>query len=383
MKYRELGKDKVKVSQLGFGCMRFPTIGDDTKKINIEETTKLLKYAIDNGVNYIDTAFPYHGGMSESVVGEILNKENLRDKVYLTSKLSLWMVESKDKQDDFLNDQLKRTNQDYFDFYLVHALNKENWEKAKSYNTLKFLDKAKKEGKIKHVGFSFHDESIDLFKEIVDSYDWDLVQIQYNYVDENYQAGKEGLEYCKSKNIGCVIMEPLKGGHLANSLPKKVEEEFKKSNKNESLAAWSFKWLLNQENVKVILSGMGAMEEVIDNIKSASTYEANSLSPEDKKTIEKATDIIKNKNRIPCTNCQYCQPCPQGVLIPKNFEYYNKYFYFDSEKSKNSVKNMYKSVFSDSEKASACIECGLCETHCPQDLEIRELLKTVTKTLVN
>lgn len=383
MKYRELGKDKIKVSQIGFGCMRFPLNSEDTKDINIEETTKLLKYAISNGVNYIDTAYPYHGGMSEVVVGNILNTENLRDKVYLTSKLSLWMVESADKLDEFLNAQLKRSNQSHFDFYILHALNKENWKKAQNYKALEFLDKAKKEGKIKYTGFSFHDESISLFKEIVDSYDWDMVQIQYNYLDEYYQAGKEGLDYCESKGIGCVIMEPLKGGQLARELPPKAEEVYKEADKDASYASWSLKWLLNQKNVKVILSGMGALEEVKDNISSASSFDVGSLSDADTATISNVLSIIYKSKRIGCTNCKYCLPCPQGVLIPDNFKYYNKYYNLDSVKNKNKIKSEYKSVFTAKEKANACVECGLCETHCPQHLKIRDLLKEVTKTLVN
>lgn len=378
MIYRELGKDKVKVSQLGFGCMRFPTIDGDTKNIDIAATTDLLRYAINNGVNYIDTAYPYHDGMSEVVVGDILNKENLRHKVNLVSKLSLWMIKSKDDLEKFLDDQLERSHQTYFDFYLVHALNKDYWKKVKDFDVLTFLDKAKKEGKIKYVGFSFHDESLDLFKEIVDGYNWDLAQIQYNYLDKYYQAGIEGLEYCESKGIGCVIMEPLKGGHLANNLPPEAEEVFKKANKNDSFASWSFKWLLNQNNVKVILSGMNDLNQVIDNIDTTSKYSVNSLSEEEKATIDNVLEIINKTKRIDCTNCKYCMPCPQGVLIPNNFAYYNKYYNFDCEKNRKSIKGMYNSIFIDSEKASACVECGLCETHCPQHLKIRKLLKDVT-----
>ena len=381
MKYRELGKDKVKVSQLGFGCMRFPIIGKDTKNIDKEATREMLKYAVDNGVNYIDTAFPYHGGMSEEVVGEILNSENLRDKVFLTSKLSLWMVESPNKMDAFLDDQLKRTKQNYFDFYLIHALDKGGWQKVKDYKALDFLDKAKKEGKIKYTGFSFHDESVDVFKEIVDSYDWDLVQIQYNYLDENYQAGREGLEYCASKGIDCVIMEPLKGGNLANKLPSAAEKEFKKADNNSSYASWSFKWLLNQANVKVILSGMGALSEVKDNIDSASKFDVNELTKEDSTIINNVVNLINNTKRIDCTNCKYCLPCPQGVLIPKTFELFNKYHYYDSLIDKQGIKDKYKSSLTADESASACVECGKCETLCPQHLKIMDLLKQVTNTL--
>lgn len=377
MLYRELGKNKIKVSQLGFGCMRFPTLNNDSNNIDIEKTRKLLTYAINNGVNYIDTAYPYHGGKSEEVVGSILNEEKLRDKVFLTSKLSLWMIESKDKQEEFLNNQLKRMNQEYFDFYLIHAIDKKTWETVKKYDTLAFIEKAKKEGKIKHVGFSYHDESIDLFKEVVDSYDWDLVQIQYNYLDEFFQAGREGLDYCESRGIDCVIMEPLKGGQLANNLPKEVENVYKKANKDDSYASWSLRWLYNHKNVKVILSGMGKLEEVVDNIKSASKYKANELSDNEIKVINEVVNIINKKKRIDCTNCKYCMPCPQGVLIPNNFEYYNKYFYLDSQKNRDSIKFMYNKGFNNKEKASACIKCGLCETHCPQHLPIRDLLDKV------
>lgn len=381
MKYRELGKDKLKVSQLGYGCMRLPTIDGKEENIDVEKTRKLLRYAVDNGINYIDTAYPYHGGNSEGVVGKIINEENLRDKIYLATKLSLWMVKSKDKQEDFLNDQLKRMNQDYFDYYLVHALNKEAWNTVKEYDTLSFIDKSKKEGKIKHLGFSFHDESIELFKEIVDSYDWDFVQIQYNYLDEFFQAGKEGLNYCESKGIDCIIMEPLKGGQLVRDLPQEVKDMFGKADNEASFASWALRWLYNQPNVKVILSGMGKLEEVVDNIKSASKYEVNGLSDIEITTLNKAVSFIRGKERINCTNCKYCMPCPQGVLIPNNFEYYNKYFHLDTEKNRKEIKSMYHMGFNNEEMASACVKCGICETHCPQHLQIRDLLEKVKNIL--
>lgn len=377
MIYRKLGKDKIKVSQLGFGCMRLPIVNNDTKNINIEETRELLKYAINNGVNYIDTAYPYHGGKSEEIVGKILNEEKLREKVYLTSKLSLWMIDDKNKQEEFLNNQLTRTKQNYFDFYLVHALNKKSWNTAKQYDTLKFLDEAKKKGKIKYTGFSFHDESLELFKEIVDSYNWDLVQIQYNYLDTNYQAGKQGLEYCESKGIDCVIMEPLKGGQLAKELPIEAQTIFKQNDSNNSFASWALRWLFNQKNVKVVLSGMGELYEVVDNIKSASKYNEKGLTNIEKTLIKQTVAIINNKKRIPCTSCQYCMPCPQGVLIPNNFEYYNKYYDINSEKNKKDLINMYNETFIIEEKAKSCIKCGLCEKHCPQNLKIRDLLDEV------
>lgn len=382
MKYRELGKDKVKVSQLGFGCMRFPIIGDDTKNIDVEATTEMLKYAVKNGVNYVDTAFPYHGEMSEIVVGEILNKENLRDKVHLVSKLSIWLIDDSDKMEEFLDNQLKRSQQSYFDFYLIHALNKENWDKAKSFNVLQFLDKAKKSGKIKYTGFSFHDESLDVFKDIVDSYDWDMVQIQYNYLDEYYQAGREGLEYCESKGIGCVIMEPLKGGSLVRNLPSKAIETFKESNSEASIASWAIKWLLNQKNVKVVLSGMSALEEVRDNIKSASEFTTDCLGKEEEKAIKSVVKIINNTKRIECTNCEYCQPCPHGVLIPKNFNYYNDFLSSPLRDHRDSVRENYRLHITGEERSDACVDCGICETNCPQNLKIRDLLKEVTKTLI-
>ena len=375
MQYRNFTKDNIKVSVLGFGCMRFPILDNDSSKIDEEKTIEMLRYAIDNGVNYIDTAYNYHQGNSEYVVGKAL-KDGYREKVYLATKLPVWKVESYEDFNDLLDEQLKKLDTDYIDFYLMHALNKERWDKIKNLGVLRFADEAKKSGKVKYIGFSFHDE-LDVFKEIIDSYDWDFCQIQLNYVDRDYQAGEEGLKYAYNKGISVVIMEPIKGGKLTNP-SEEIKSIWDSYEEKRTPAEWALRWVLNHREVSVVLSGMNNIEQVKENIKTVSNAKANSLSEEELKLIDKVTDVYNEKIKVGCTGCEYCLPCEQGVSIPDIFQIYNDLYAFGTEENS---KKAYSSFIEKGIDASKCIECGRCEAACPQNIEIIKYLKDAHKIL--
>ncbi|MCG8318628.1 MAG: aldo/keto reductase, partial [Cytophagales bacterium] len=359
----------------------------DLSKIDEEKATEMLRYAIDNGLNYIDTAYPYHGkgmgaaGESEPFVAKAL-KDGYREKVKLATKLPTWLLQSKQDMDTIFAQQLERLQTDYIDYYLVHALNNSLWSVAKKYDFASFLDKVKKDGKIKYTGFSFHDDSVKLFKEIVDAYDWDFCQIQYNYMDENYQAGKEGFEYAVSKGMGIVVMEPLKGGSLAVNLPESAFETFKNADAEKTPAEWSLRWLWNNKDVCVVLSGMSTLEQVVENVRVAKDAHVNSLSENDLEAIKHVKSILTDKVKVDCTACGYCMPCPHGVDIPRNFSYYNDFFRFDDQKTKMNAKIMYSTILSEEEQAKACTECGVCVDHCPQGIPIPDKMKEVVETMI-
>lgn len=374
MRYREFGKTGEKISILGFGCMRFPQIDG---KIDEEKTIEMVRYAIDNGVNYIDTAYPYHNGESEIVVGKIL-KDGYRERVNLATKLPSWEINSREDMDKYFNEQLKKLQTEQIDFYLIHALDKGLWENLVENNIFDFLNEIKKSKKVRYVGFSFHDK-YEVFKEIIDSYDWDFTQIQYNYLDEEYQAGTKGLEYASKKDMGVIIMEPLRGGKLANNLPNDILEIINKSDSKKSPAQWAFKFLYNKPEIGIVLSGMSNMEQVIDNIRICNEDGvADSMNLENEKVIEALRDTLKSKIKINCTDCKYCMPCPNGVNIPACFECLNNSSMFnDIECIKN---NMYKYLIEQDVDASKCIECGKCEKSCPQHIDIINKLKKVKET---
>lgn len=371
MNYRTFGKTNFNPSALGLGCMRLPILDNDSSKIDETKAIKLIRYAIDSGVNYVDTAYPYHNGNSEIVVGKAL-ADGYREKVHLATKMPVWLVNAYSDFDKYFNEQLNKLTTDHIDMYLLHALNKDRINKMEKLNVFKFLDKIKKEGKIKYVGFSFHDD-LETFKHIVDLYDWDFCQIQYNYLDENYQAGIEGLKYASSKGLGVVIMEPLKGGTLAKEPPAKVKEIFHNATSKMTPAAWSFAWLWNQPEISVVLSGMNEISQLDENIKTSDNITPNTMSEDDKNVIKEVQLTYKKLTKIGCTACEYCLPCPKGVNIPKNFKLYNQaHLYGDFESCKKEFASLH-----DNAKASNCVQCGSCETKCPQHLNIRELLKTV------
>lgn len=375
MQYRSFTKDKLQVSALGFGCMRFPILDNDSSKIDEQKSIEMLRYSIDKGVNYIDTAYPYHQQKSEKLVGKAL-KNGYRKKVYLATKLPVWLTNNYEDFEKYLDEQLKRLDTEYIDFYLLHALDKERWDKIKALNIFKFIEQAKKSGKIKYIGFSFHDE-VDVFKEIIDSYDWDFCQIQLNYLDTNYQAGEEGLKYAYDKDVSVVIMEPIKGGKLSNPSDE-VQAIWDLNDKKRTGPEWALRWVLNHEEVSILLSGMNDLNQVKENIKTVSDADFNSLNEKELKLIDRVTNIYNEKIKVSCTDCKYCLPCPENVSIPDIFELYNNLYVFGAEKIS---KEEYKSYIKQGKDASLCVECGQCESICPQNIDIIDHLKDAHKVL--
>jgi hypothetical protein len=374
MKYRKLGKTNEKVSILGFGCMRFP---QKDGKIDEDKSLEMIRYAIDNGVNYIDTAYPYHNGESEIVVGKAL-KDGYREKVNLATKLPSWLINTREDMDKYINEQLEKLQTNIIDFYLIHNLNKKDYKRLRDNGLFDFIEKIKENKLVKHVGFSFHD-TLDVFKEIVDDYDWDFTQIQYNYIDEDYQAGREGLLYAANKGLGIIIMEPLRGGALVNNLSQGINEIIENSPVKKTAVEWAFKFLYDKEEISLVLSGMSTLEQVVDNLKIADTQgELNSMTIDEQETINKLRDEFKSKIKVNCTGCKYCIPCPAKVNIPICFELLNSSSMFDSVET---TKKDYESFLVKGNKdASKCVECGACEEKCPQHINIIEKLREVKET---
>ena len=319
MKYRKMGSLDWKVSALGFGAMRLP-IKQSWDDIDYKKGIEMVRYAIDNGINYVDTAWPYHVEKSEPFLGEAL-KDGYREKVKLVTKSPIWLVINPEDLEKYLDIQLERLNTNFLDIYLFHGLNQDNWKKVKNLNLIKKMEELKNKGKIKYIGFSFHG-SYDTFKEIIDYYSWDLAQIQYNYLDINYQATIKGLDYVYSKNIAVVIMEPLRGGKLVES-NLEIEHMLENAPKNRKLADWGLQFIWNHPGVSVVLSGMSNLQQVKENIMSADNSEPNSLTKEEFLFIDKLSNYYNKKIKVPCTNCKYCMPCPEGVNIPENFNLMN------------------------------------------------------------
>ena len=382
MLYRKYGKTNEQVSVLGFGCMRLPIIGSDPTNIDEEEAIRMIRHAIDEGVNYVDTAYPYHGtgmdkgGASEPLVAKAL-KDGYRERVKIATKLPSWLVKTHADMDKYLNEQLQRLQTDTIDFYLVHTIGSHTWPVLKEAGITEFLDQAIKDGRIKYAGFSFH-ERVGLFKEIVDYYDWSFCQIQYNYLDENYQAGREGLEYAAKKGLGIAIMEPLRGGKLAQNLPAEAINYFSQAEIKRSPAEWALRWVWDHPEVSVVLSGMTTMEQVVENIKVAEEAKVHSLTAKELRIIDQVKTLFKEKIKINCTACAYCMPCPAGVNIPGCFSIYNDYSLLGSDAdAKKRCSFLYSFRLGTAGQASNCIECGACESHCPQGIEIRNALKSV------
>lgn len=378
MKYREFGKCDFKVSALGFGCMRLPIINDDEKQIDEEKAISLIRFAIDNGVNYIDTAYPYHKGSSELVVGKAL-KDGYREKVKLATKLPTWLTNSYGDFDKYLDEQLEKLQTDHIDMYLLHALDKERWDKLLELDIFKFVKSALSDGRIKQIGFSFHDK-LDTFKEIIDAYDWDFCQIQYNFLDDNYQAGTEGLEYAAKKGMAIVIMEPLKGGRLSKTPPILVKEQWDTTEVTKTPTEWALRWVLNHTEVTTVLSGMNSMEQIIENMNTSDTALPNSLSAKDLGIIHNVKGQYNELIKVQCTACNYCMPCPTGVDIPKNFAMLNEASMYDEYDTQS---HAYNNDLTLKQRAVSCVECGKCETLCPQHLEIRKHLKEVNVAMNN
>lgn len=361
--------------------MRLPVIDHDNSRIDEEKALEMVRYAIDHGVNYFDTAYPYHGfdfskgGASEPFLAKAL-RNGYREKVYIATKLPSWLVQSRADMDRFLDEQLERLETDVIDFYLLHGLDRINWKNLSENGVLDFLGSALKAGKIRFAGFSYHDE-LDLFKEIVDAYDWSFCQIQYNYMDEEYQAGTEGLKYAASKGLAVVAMEPLRGGTLVNGLPPGARKVLEEASPGRSVVDWAFRWLWKNPEVTVVLSGMSDIKQLEENLEIAGRAGREKWKGEDEEVLKEAVRIIREKQKVDCTACNYCMPCPEGVNIPRNFALYNDFHMLQDP----AAKLRYQRLLSDTSKASNCIQCGLCEPQCPQGIPIRAELEHVDEVL--
>ena len=374
MNYRS-DKYGNQLSILGFGCMRFPqTMG----KINMEETEREIMTAYRSGVNYFDTAYVYPG--SEAALGEILAKNNIRQDVYIATKLPHYLIKSLSGLERLFNEQLKHLQTDYIDYYLMHMLtDTATWNRLKALGIEQWLEDKKKSGAIRQVGFSYHGNS-DMFCQLLDAYDWDFCQIQYNYMDEHSQAGRRGLHHAHQKGLPVIIMEPLRGGKLVNRLPEEAKKIFADYKIQRTPAQWAFRWLWNQPEVTCVLSGMNSSEMVQDNIHTASTVMVGELGPEEEAMLQQVVQAINAKMKVGCTGCGYCMPCPKNVDIPGTFAAYNRR-YAEGKFWASVDYVICTALRKTSTAASNCIACGKCETHCPQHLEIRKHLQDAQKEL--
>ncbi|GAB4248385.1 MAG: aldo/keto reductase [Thermoleophilia bacterium] len=380
MRYRRLGRTDENVSILGFGAMRLPVLGGEHHNMDVPQATEMLHFALEHGVNYVDTAYPYHGrshsepGASETFLGDAL-QGGYREKVLLATKLPSWLVERSEDMDRFLEGQLKRLKTEVVDCYLLHSLNEGTWERLRRLNVLEFLDRAKQDGRIRYAGFSFHGGP-DLFPRIVDAYGWDFCQIQYNYMDVDYQAGAAGLRYAGDKGLGVVIMEPLKGGRLAARIPPEVERIWEQAPFRRSPVEWALRFVWNDPRVSLLLSGMSSPAQVRQNVLLAEGGEPDSLSAEELELIARVRAVYRSRTRADCTQCKYCLPCPSGVDIPRVLEHLNDAALFRSlEETRLSYSQGRTGL------ASECSQCAECEESCPQGLPIRDLMTEAVELL--
>lgn len=372
MEQRKLG-----LSILGFGCLRFPKNG---KTVDVEETEREILHAIKNGINYFDTAYIYSG--NEEILGTILERNHVREQVKIATKLPHYMIKSVEGLEKSFQEQLRRLKTTYVDNYLMHMLPDVHiWNKLVRMGVLDWALEKKASGQIRNLGFSYHGNTRQ-FIEIIDAYDWDFCQVQYNYMDEFSQAGREGVRHAASKDIPVIIMEPLRGGRLVNNLPPKAIEIFEKANPKRSPAEWGLRWLWNQPEVSCILSGMNSMEMLNENIRIANSVKVNELTDADMQMYEEVKAAINDKIKVGCTGCGYCMPCPAGVDIPGSFRCYNVR-YTDNFFTGMREYLMCTTFRSERTNASLCKKCGKCEKHCPQGIPIREKLQEVQKTMEN
>jgi predicted aldo/keto reductase-like oxidoreductase len=372
MNYRKFGTLDWQASALGFGCMRFPVVDGNASRIEEKEASRILLHAIDQGVNYIDTAYPYHGGTSESFLGRTL-EGTYREKIKLATKMPTWKIKDAKDFDFYLNEQLERLRTDRIDFYLLHALNKKYWKTVYELDVLDWAEKTKADGRIGYLGFSFHDE-LDVFQSIVDAYqEWDLCLIHYNYMDRDHQAGRKGLKYAADRGMAVVIMEPLRGGRLVDP-PQSVQEHWDQSDRDWAPAEWSLQWLWNQPEVSLVLSGMSTQDQVKENLTSASRSGIGVLSAEDIKRIDEVRKIYLEMALIPCTQCDYCVPCPEGIDIPRILRIYNDGIMYDKV---DLAKREYNLFVPNDKKGSMCVICRECEEKCPQDIPISDWMSRI------
>jgi predicted aldo/keto reductase-like oxidoreductase len=346
------------------------------RKIDFEAATQMFEHAVENGINYFDTAYVYQEGQSEMVTGRALKPH--REKVLIATKLPAFMAQEPEDFDRYLGEQLERLDTDYLDVYLAHAMNRSLWEKMKKMGMREFFDRIRSDGRVRHVGFSFHDD-VRAFKQIVDEYDWEIAQIQYNYFDEHYQAGREGLEYAAEKGLGIVIMEPIRGGKLADPVPARIKNIWDTAEVKRTPAEWALRWVWDHPEVSSVLSGMSNMDQLVENIRTAKGAAAGSLTPEELDRIQTVNACYRDMMQVDCTACGYCMPCPTGVNIPACFSLYNDFHIFEEDRATSTM--LYNAMLGADEKGSACVECGECEEKCPQNIEIKETLKIAHETL--
>lgn len=376
MEYRKFKKIDKDISLLGVGTMRFPVLTNG--KIDEPQAVAMIRKAIDNGVNYVDTAYMYHDGNSEVVVGKAL-KEGYREKVFLADKMPLSFAHNEDEMKAIFEEQFKRLDVECIDMYLVHNITASIWKLAKQFKVLPFLEEQKTKGRIKHIGFSFHDE-LDIFKEVIDSYPWEFCQIQLNYMDAKFQAGVAGLEYAAKKGIPVVVMEPLKGGKLTDFLPETIQETWETAEIKRSPAEWAFKWVANFPSVLTILSGMSNMAQLEDNLRIFQNLKANCLTEKEQEIIKCAAYQYNALIKYSCTSCNYCMPCPTKINIPTLISLYNDWFLY--AKSPKIVED-YFMWFPPNKRASDCTGCKNCEDHCPQNLPISDIMKLAAVAFEN
>ena len=381
---RLVKKNGDEIFPLGIGAMRLPT---KNNSIDREIAQEFIFYAIENGVNYIDTAYAYHGGESESFLGDILSLSGsdgvkYRDKIKLSTKLPSWMVRSREDMDAFLNEQLRKLQTDFIDYYYVHSVDLSTILRLKDLGLYEFLEKAKADGKINNIGFSYHGSPHE-FQTLLDDFPWDMVLVQYNYLDVNAQAGIRGIQYAYENDIAVFVMEPLKGGLLAGELPPEVSALFDEVDSSKSSVDWALSWVFNQKEITCVLSGMGSLDQMKENMAIAERVEIDSLSDEEIDVLDKAQGIFNSMMKINCTGCGYCLPCPKGVNIPDCFNVYNEKYLFNKKAFgvlPHAMVNYYMVVGGITNKqasAGLCNHCGRCKRLCPQSLDIPNELDRV------
>ena len=379
MQYRKFGKLDWKGSALGFGAMRLPLLDTNPANVDEPESIRMIRCAIDHGVNYVDTAYGYHEGRSEILVGRAL-QDSYREKVKLATKMPAPLIASLNDCDRILNEQLARLQTDRIDFYLLHGMNKTYWSKLHDLEVLRWAEGAMADGRIGHLGFSFHDD-FEVLKEIIDAYDnWTLCQIQYNYMDVNYQAGIRGLKYAADRGLAVVIMEPLRGGRLGKEPPKPVAKVWASAPQKRTPAEWALLWVWNHPEVSVVLSGMSTMEQVVENVASAGHSGPDTLTADELALIEQAREAYRSLGPVACTSCRYCMPCSNGVEISRIFELYNEAVMYDDART---ARFFYRGPtgLKEEQRADQCIDCGECLEDCPQQIPIPEWLQKAHELL--
>lgn len=368
MQYRTFDKTGQKVSLLGMGTMRLPVTEDG--QVDREAAISMIRHSIDEGINYVDTAYMYHDGESEKIVGQAL-KDGYREKVLLADKMPVWLAKDEEAMRSIFDEQFARLEVDVIDMYLVHNVTVPVWKRAQKFHLMDFLEEKRAEGKIRHIGFSFHDQ-LSLFKEVIDSYPWDFCQIQLNYMDKEFQAGEEGLHYAAEKGIPVIIMEPLKGGKLTDTLPPSVKALWKQAEIQRTPAEWALRWVANHSEILTILSGMSAPEQLEENLRILSQAKPNSLTEKELSIIDQVSSEYNRLIQYSCTSCKYCMPCPKKIDIPTALRFYNEWFLYEGNPK---IKADYPNWLVKDRQPGDCIACKACEDHCPQHLPISEIMK--------